>query len=366
MPDKKTVNVEGLTRAARQYSNVLRELPFFDYNEVAKALRLNILKVKGEDIDISIRRKAGILRPYKPGLTLGNNQELVKFYESKLKPELVYAELKDNITNYREKKVVSNAGEMVDNKSKKHPLELLILKNVLRSFSEDVIFAFFFAERDDAVASPQTSFNGFFTKLDMLTAAGEISEAKKNYAATGTFDTGVSMGIGADGKNHYTRLVDFIRAAHPLLRRGLVTLICAEGPVNAARDGFRAIVKNHDYPSLEQVIEKLRSDANAPQLSINTHECLGTGDKLILAKPGLLDIGVGDESDKDFVQVRNPYADPNEVQYWIQAAFDTRIKDVHEKLFLTNEQVNTSLNLSGDYQEEPEPEVPTEEPTQAP
>jgi hypothetical protein len=334
---------------ATQYSNLLSELPFYDYNEVAKALHLNILKVKGEDIDISIRRKAGILRPYKPGLTLGNEQEMMKFYESKLKPELVYAELKDNINSYREKKVVSNQGEMVDNKSKKHPLELLILKNMVRSFSEDAIFAFFFAERDTTVLSPQTSFNGFFTKLDMLVSAGEIASGKNNVHATGEFDTSDALGVGSDDVNHYTRMVEFVKSSHPLLRRSEVILICAENPLNAMRDGFRRIVNSFDYPSIEQILEKLRSDANCPKLKLATHECLGTGDRLLLVKPGLLDIGVGDESDKDFVQVRNPYQDPNEVQYWIQAAFDTRIKDVHEKLFLTNEQSNTALSLAGDY-----------------
>ena len=54
----------------------------------------------------------------------------------------------------------------------------------------------------------------------------------------------------------------------------------------------------------------------APSLKLVSHEALGIGDKLTLIKPGLLfDFGVGEESDKDFVQVRTPYADPNEVQF---------------------------------------------------
>jgi hypothetical protein len=350
---KKTVNIADLSRMAVIYNNVLRELPYFAYNEVAKALRLNIIKVDGEDVEISTRRRAGILRPYAPDLTLENQQEILKFFESKLKPELTYAELNDNITNYRDKKVVSNQGEMLNNKIKKHPLELLILKSMVLSYAEDVIFTMFFADRDKTVASPMTSYTGFYTKADLLVVAGEISEAKRNLRPTGAFDISGTPGVGSDGKNHYQRLVEFVKSAHPLLRKnGEVLLYAAENPITAARDGFRKIVNSFDYPSTEQVLEKLRSDANAPALQLVTHEALGTGDRLQLQKPGLMDFGVGDESDKDYVQVRNPYKDPNMVQFWIQSAFDTRIKDIHEKVFQTNDQENDALDLAGDYTSE--------------
>ena len=128
-----TVNIDKLTRAAVQYNNVLRELPYFKFLEIAKKLRINVLEVDGEDILISKRRKADFLRPYKAGLTLKDRKELMKFFEASLKPELTYAEVIDNITNYREKKVLSNAGEAVDNKSKKHPLELIILRDMVLS-----------------------------------------------------------------------------------------------------------------------------------------------------------------------------------------------------------------------------------------
>jgi hypothetical protein len=139
-------------------------------------------------------------------------------------------------------------------------------------------------------------------------------------------------------------------------------LQAAEGPVSAARDGLRAIMQNIDYPSLEQMLDKLRSDANCPGLKFTTHEALGTGDKLMLIKPGLLHVGVNDDSDSQFVQVRTPYKDPNDVQFWIQAAFDTRIRDVHEKVFQTNEQQNTGLSLAGDYQDAPTEEIEPENP----
>jgi len=343
----KTVNIDQLTRAAVQYNNVLRELPYFKFQEIAKKLRINVLEVDGEDILISKRRKADFLRPYKAGLTLKDRKELMKFFEASLKPELTYAEVIDNVTNYREKKVLSNAGEAVDNKSKKHPLELIILRDMVLSVTEDVIFNMFHAQRDEDTASAATAFNGFFHKLDLLVTAEEISAANKNLATTGAFELAVDNPDTSYA--NYTRMVDFIKSAHPLLRRGEVLLYAAENPLMHVRDDFRKMVKAFDYPSMEQVTEKLRSDANCPNLSIITDETLGTGDQLVLTKPGNLDFGVNSKNDGDYVQVRNPFDDPNEVQFWIQAAYDTRIQDVHQKLFLTNEQKNTGLNLAGDY-----------------
>ena len=341
------VNLTNLTRAAVTYNNVLRELPYFVFIEVARKLRVNIVQVDGEHILISKRRKANFLRPYKPGLSLNDQQELIKFFEAKLKPEMVYAELNDNILSYKDKKVISNAGEPVNNKTKKHPLELLILKDLVISVAEDVIFNLFHAQRDENTPSAETSFNGFFHKLNLLVTAGEIDAAKGNLKTTGAFDPDATNPDTSTA--NYTRMVNFLKSAHPLLRRGEVLLYAAEKPITAVRDDFRKIVKSFDYPTIDQVVDKLRSDANIPNLKVITDESYGTGDQLILTKPGNLDFGVGNSTDVQFVQVRSIDKDPNIVQYWIQAAYDTRIQDVHQKLFMTNEQKNTGLNFAGDY-----------------
>ena len=104
-----------------------------------------------------------------------------------------------------------------------------------------------------------------------------------------------------------------------------------------------------DYPSMEQVLQSVRDDAFCPGLLFSTHEALGTGSKLVLQKVGNMDIGFNTGRSNQFMQVRNIFEDPNEVQFWIEAAYGVRIRDVHQKVFRTNEQVNTGLNLAGDY-----------------
>lgn len=347
MSTTKTVNIDKLTRAAVVYNNVLKELPFFSFAEMARNTKITVLQVDGEDIRINKRRKAGLIRPYVPGLTLGDEAELMKFFETKLKPETIYAEINDNILGYKDRKVISNAGEPVNNKTKKHPLELLILRDIVTSVAEDVVFNIFHAQRDTETASPETSFNGFFHKINLLTTAGEIAAGKGNLKTTGAFAPAAENEDTSTA--NYDRMVTFLKSAHPLLRRGEVLLYVGDNPLDAVRRDFRKLVKAFDYPSLEQVVEKLRSDADVPGLKIINDLSYGTGDQLILTKPGMLDFGVGSATDQNFVQVRTPHKDPNVVQFWVQAAYDTRINDVHEKLFMTNEQKNTQLNFAGDY-----------------
>lgn len=69
----------------------------------------------------------------------------------------------------------------------------------------------------------------------------------------------------------------------------------------------------------------------------------------MLMKDGLLDFGWNTQRATQFVQVRDPFEDPNDVQFWLQAAYGTRIQDWHEKVFRINDQTNECINLAGDY-----------------
>lgn len=339
------VTIDGLKRYAIQYAPLLYTLPAYQLNLICKKLKLNIVEVQHTDVRVNKRRKAGLLRPYSSNVTTGSSQELMKFFETTLKPELIYAEVVDDINSYRPKKVLSNQGEWVDNKTKKHPMEAEILRDIVLSFSEDIAFQLFHAERDENNLTPTSAFDGFFTNLDVLIAGGEIATGHGNMKTTGTFVAPTSE----TDTTAYDKLVDFIRSANPLLRQRPVDLYTAENPLDQALLAFRHKVKSFEYPTMEQMFIRLRSDAKCPQLNIITDSVLGDGDRLTLLAPGLLDIGVNSQPDASFVQVRDPFENPNKVQFWVQAAYGTRVNDIHEKLFLTNEQKNTALDYAGDY-----------------
>lgn len=342
------VNIDGISQAAKTYDPVLRVLPFTSLSEVGATLGLNIQEVENEDVVTNFRRKAGGTGAYKPGMEINYKAEIGKFFETTLKPQIVVSKTKDNISRYSEKKILMLAGKQVDNKSKKHPLEQLIVMNEIKSHGEDVVYSLFFAERDETAFNPMAAFDGFFTKLDLLVTGGLISAGNKNLATTGEF----AMPVDENDTDAYENLVEFLGSSHNLLRSsvgGAPLMTTAQTVIKAARAALRNKLKSFDYPDTAKLLESIREDAFIPGLQFNTHEALGTGSKVMLHKPGLFDVGFNTKSAAQFCQVRPIYEDPNEFQFWIQAAYDTRISDVHPKLFRMNEQTNTALDLAGDY-----------------
>ena len=344
----KVLNVGGLSLAAKEYDPILRTLPFISLEATAKKLRLNVQRVENEDVITNMRRKAGGTMPYAIGTSFNAQTEIAKFFESALKPELVAYEVQENIINYRDKQVLVAAGSTLDLKSKVHPQEQIILMAMVKSHSEDVVFSMFHAERDNDVLTPMTSMTGFYPALDLLVTAGHIAAGQDNLVTTGAF----AAPVDGDDSDAYDNLVEFIGTSNPILKstiNGIPQLLISLSALKNVRDAYRNKVKSFQMPTLAQVIESLCEDAFCPSLVVDTDESLGSGSKVILQKVGNMDLGFNTSKSEQFVQVRNIDRDPNVVQYWLEAAYGVRIRDVHKKVFRTNEQINTRIDLSGDY-----------------
>ena len=345
----KIIDVAALTLAAATYDPILRTLPYFTVEEVAKALRLNIQLVENEHIIVNRRRMAGGTGPYKPGMTITYREEGMKFYESSLKPELVVCKTRDNITNYQDKQLLVAAGSPLDLKAKKHPLERMIIENEVVSHAEDIVFALFFAERDEDTFSPMTAFTGFFPTMDVLVTEGLIAESEKRITSPRAhLPTRPMTPTPMPTTNWSSSSARRIPCCSP---RKAARYSCCR-PSRSRKPCVPPCATScacSTIPRWKKVIECLREDTFCPSLVWDAHECLGTGSKLVLQKAGNMDIGMNTNRSDKYVQVRNIFEDPNEVQFWIEDAWDTRIQDIHCKKFLTNEQVNTAADLAGDY-----------------
>ncbi len=104
------------------------------------------------------------------------------------------------------------------------------------------------------------------------------------------------------------------------------------------------------------LLTQLREDCSIPNLQIVSHYALGVGDRLVLTEPGNLDLGMNTFSDTGFVQVRNPYENPNYVQFWMQWEIGMRVKNLHKRGFMMSDGTVTANPLSGDYVSDPVPE----------
>lgn len=345
----KVITVASLTEAAKTYDPTLRTLPYFSLEAIAMKYGMNVINLVDEHVLVNKRRKAGGTGPYSIGMAIDYHPELMKFYESSLKPEVVVFKIKENIMNYVENKVLVESGTPIDHKTKRHPQEFLIVKDMVISHGEDVVFNLFYAERDTDTFSPSTAFTGFFPTLDVLTTAGYISKAEKNLIDSEAIAPAIA---GTPDELAYDRLAAWLGEAHPMLRSsrgGIPQLLISESALKAARDSMRIKTNAFERATMADVIEQLKEDAFIPGLEVVIDESYGRGSKLILQKKGNMDLGFDTNSAKQFVQVRNIYEDPNDVQFWLQAAYGVRLRDVHPKVFQTNEQVNTSVNLAGDY-----------------
>jgi beta-glucosidase-like glycosyl hydrolase len=96
-------------------------LPYALLIPVLQELKISMLEVNNRDIVVVKERMGGLARPY-VGTDLQYNAEVMRLKERILQTEMAYAAVKDDITNYKEKKVLFDAAKnKVNHKTKEHP-----------------------------------------------------------------------------------------------------------------------------------------------------------------------------------------------------------------------------------------------------
>ncbi|MGL4519595.1 MAG: carboxypeptidase-like regulatory domain-containing protein [Phocaeicola sp.] len=348
MSTPKLIDVSKLQDATTIYDKALRTLPFVSILEAAAALGLNVMELKGKHTLINERRRAGGTQSYEVDKEFAKLANLIGYEPSDIEPKDVVFITKENSKKYTDNELLVVGGKPTDNKGKRHPMEFSVLSSQTRSHGEDIVYALCNAERDKDSTAPTGAFDGLHTKVDKFIIAGAINVARGNLIITGEFE------IPGDGTSTvaYDKLVEFVASTHPMLRStkgGIPQLQISQHVIKAARAALRNKLKMQEYPTQTRMLELLREDAFCPSLEFATHECLGNGSRLILQKKGNMDLAINTQSAAKFVQVRDIYEDPNTWQFWLQAGYDTRLRDWHEKVFACNEQKNSYLDLSGDY-----------------
>jgi len=135
----------------------------------------------------------------------------------------------------------------------------------------------------------------------------------------------------------------------PKIRNKAVVLQITNQALTHVKDALENKRGSHSDTTFETVLQFLRNDCNIPKLMISSHYCLGTGSRLTLTTPGNFDIGFNTLSDIEFMQIRNPWEDPNLVQFWIQWEMGMRIQNFHKRGFMISDGDTVGNELSGDY-----------------
>jgi len=340
MPD--VLTIAGISQEAKTYQPQLRTLPYFVLAPELAKVGIQLMEVAGIDVMTQMLRKGGLLKPYDPA-NLDYSADFLRFKERSLETKKSVISMKDFILNYQGKKLLNKpmAGD-AQNQTKEHPFKNLITSNVVITAAEDILDAMFFSEYNIAVRNPLGCFDGFNTKIDALITAVEIAAASGN-----RFNTGAIVAPINDADTiAIKQVVDFVRAADTFLKKRGVLMLTQSTYM-------------HLVDSLENKMKSKQWDLNAVQLYLNekaqanvtivVSHMFGTGDRMILTVPGNFHFGMDTTTDKEFIQVRAPYEDPNIMQFWLQAGFGTRIASVHKKEFLINDGTAVGASMAGDY-----------------
>lgn len=342
------VNVASLQRAAETYQKDMILLPYALLIPTLRELKISMLEVDNKDIVVVKNRRGGLARPYVLGGTNATvAEEISRMRERALTTEFAYCSIKDNILNYKEKRVLFDASkDKINNQTKKHPLEQDIISDQVIIVGEDIIDALFHSSRNASDLTPMGMCDGIYTILDDLVVAGELSLAKGNLVNAGS----LAAPAAANDIVAYLSLRNWLRNVDPKMKnKALVlyitptTLLNVKDALENKKSGFKDI-------TFEQVLAYLRDDCQLPNLQIVSHYALGTGTRLTLTEPGNFDLGMNTFSDAGFVQVRNPWEDPNFVQFWMQWQIGARVKNTHKRGLMMSDGTTVSNELSGDYQ----------------
>ena len=338
------IDITSLNESAIRYQKDLKMLPYAVMSEVLGAHGMNLLPgIQNKDIITNFLRKRGLARPYAVGLTV-DNQDAGKAEESVLTVEKAYASVKDNINNYK-KTVVGPDVLLGKNQSKEHPWQLIMLQTIVRTFGEDLLDALFPGERNLSDISPLGCFDGFDTIIDALITASKVKTANGNYFPTETIAKPSGETLDTDTVA-FNIILDFYQHAHKMLRQAESRLYLpfdlgdAYDMAYFNKFKFKPTMDNYGRSILE---------GSGGKCTIVRSAIMGTGQRIILTVPGNFDFGMNTLGDEDFIQVRNPYEDPNEIQFWIQGDYGCRIRSYHEKAFLVNDGSPVANALSGDY-----------------
>lgn len=339
------INITGLQRAAEQYQQDFITLPYALLIPAVRELKLNMLEVANKDIVIVKERKGGFSRPYVAG-TVNYQAEVMKLIERELQTYKAVAVVKDNITNYASKKVLFDAAKnKVNNQSKQHPLERDIIADVIATVGEDIIDSLFHAVRDVSDQTPMGMANGYNTIIDLEVAAGSISAGLGNLVTCGALTAPASP----TDLTAFTSLRDWLRNIDQKWRQKPAVLYIPYNSLINVKDALENKKTSYKDVTFAALLTQLQEDCGIPNLAVVAHYCLGTGDRLILTEPGNLDLGMNTFSDAGFVQVRAPYEDANEVQFWNQFDIGMRIKNLNKRGFMVSDGTATANPLSGDY-----------------
>lgn len=282
-------------------------------------------------------RKGGTTRRYEAGKTI--ESKLGTIEERKLEVSLSWNRYLDNIQNYREKEPWSVLGT---NGTYNAPNSEFAVRNIGKSFSEDILSNLFFGKKALGTDSPLGLFDGYSTQID-----AEITRGKVKAITLDPFTDQPE----ADNSENYDIFCGFIAKLSPKLKRQeKVIVYCSDRVRMLIIDGY---LKKYIGLQTPNAADKDFRFIGMPNVELVSHPIIGDGDRLIATVPFNFEYGVDTLNDMATVAVDHDPNDFNVLIYQIQSAQGVRILRVSEDAFaVSNGSAKALEGLNGDYQKD--------------
>lgn len=335
------VDISSLSASAVEYQKDLQMLPIAILSEELGKLGIALLpNVQDKDVLTYFERSGGIMKPYISGNVV--NDSLGKAVEKTLQVYTAYAAIKDNIQNYKSTKIGADS-LLGKNTNKKHPWERTMLWAVMSTFGEDLQDCLFGGTRNASGTTPKDLFDGYDTLITNAISANEISAGKGNYYSTGA----ITAPASATDTDAFDQLWALWASSHPALKK-IKTIMGVPWDVYVAYQ--QAHFNKYKYAPKYDEFERIILEGTGGNCKLVPSTTLGTGDRVYLSAINNFHFGMNSDKDHSFVQVRQPYTDPNEIQFWIQGAYGIRVSSFNKKVFCVNDgtPIHSSV-FAGDY-----------------
>lgn len=332
------VTVQGLNETAKIIRPELIMYPMtYLGNEFARAGIELIGGIQNKLTQYDYRRKGGLMKPYRPGMT-ASRESLGKMFENELEVFLATGIHKDNIQNYKQN-VIGPMSLLGTNKTYKNPAEHIILMSLMATWAEDLLDMIWHGKRNPSGENKYDLADGYYTRVMQGKIEGRISVANKNLIPTGALAS-----TGPDDTSVFYAIESFLTRVHPVLGRRPAIL---NVPVNVANDyqlAAAAVFKNTlEYDDFGLI--RLR---NHPNVRMYANPSMGYGDFIQLTAPDVAQLGFDSLSDDETVLVRNIDDDANEVTFNIQARYGMNYRSFDPKVFAVNDGELFPIEWSGD------------------
>jgi hypothetical protein len=329
------INVESLQDTAIQYQKELLWLPLIGLEDSLKYLTL-VPNIQNERKITTFERTNGILKPHTGSVNL--QEDLGKTVTRTLKVYPGDVVVEDFPENYR---TVAYGPDVLlgKNQSKKHPWELVMLRAIMESVSEDLNLSLFCGQRSDEMLDAYHVFDGFDTIIN-----NELDDLMISPALGNMYD---------DSWNGSESLVQYLnqmwRAAPLELKRRKTIMYVSQGlfeqyNLELGSEMGMFIYGLNGFGIDRPAETKLWGSEGRCTLAPMIGKQEST--RVLMTDPGNLEVGVDQTSDQEFIEVRrvdNPFV----VQFVVKLVFGVQVQSLNKKRFFVDGGSDSEIPVSG-------------------